>query len=179
MSRMGERLELVGDVVTLRPTVPADARRLVAMRRTDEVRRWWRGHDIEAEVADDLADDGLVQLTIEADGRIVGLVQFAEEDDPDYRHAALDIYLDPAVHRRGYATDALRTLTDYLFDQRAHHRLTIDPAADNHAAIGCYAAVGFRRVGIMRAYERSGDGSWKDGLLMEMLAGDLVDGTQP
>ena len=110
MSDMRERLELVGAAVTLRPTVPADARRLVAVRRTDEVRRWWRGNDIEAEVADDLADDGLVQLTIEAAGRIVGLVQFAEEEDPDYRHAALDVYLDPAVHRRGYATDALETL---------------------------------------------------------------------
>jgi aminoglycoside 6'-N-acetyltransferase len=98
------------------------------------------------------------------------LIQFAEEDDPDYRHASIDIYIDPTVHRQGYASDAIRTLVDYLFGERGHHRLTIDPAADNEAAIRCYTAVGFRPVGMMRSYERQADGIWADGLLMEMLA---------
>lgn len=59
-----------------------------------------------------------------------------------------------------------------LFDDRGHHRLTIDPAADNGAAIACYRKVGFRDVGVMRAYERRPDGSWADGLLLDMLATD-------
>jgi hypothetical protein len=35
--------------------------------------------------------------------------------------------------------------------------------------------VGFRPVGIMRAYERGRDGSFHDGLLMDLLAGELTD----
>jgi aminoglycoside 6'-N-acetyltransferase len=35
--------------------------------------------------------------------------------------------------------------------------------------------VGFRTVGVMRQYERSADGNWHDGLLMELLAGELTD----
>jgi len=35
--------------------------------------------------------------------------------------------------------------------------------------------VGFREVGVMREYERGIDGTWHDGLLMEMLAGDFID----
>ena len=50
----------------------------------------------------------------------------------------------------------------------------IDPAADNVAAIRCYTKVGFRPVGVMRQYERGPDGTWHDGLLMEMLADELI-----
>src|SRR5438045_7717940 len=99
------------------------------------------------------------------DGRIIGMIQFAEELDADYRHASIDLYIDPAVHRQGYATDAIRTLARFLFEERGHHRLTIDPAADNLPAINCYAKVGFKPVGTMRAYERRPDGTWADGLL--------------
>jgi aminoglycoside 6'-N-acetyltransferase len=53
--------------------------------------------------------------------------------------------------------------------------LVIDPAADNTAAIACYRKVGFRSVGVMRKYELSADGTWHDGLLMELLADELTD----
>lgn len=163
---------LRGERVTLRITVAADRPQIVAIRDTAEVRRRWQGVDLEAEFDDDLADEELHQLTIEVDGRIVGMIQFEEEEDPVYRHAAIDLYIDPSVHRRGYATDAIRTLADYLFDVRRHHRLTIDPAADNTAAIACYAKVGFRSVGVLRSYECQTDGTWADGLLMDMLISD-------
>lgn len=169
-SSPADPIDLGGTTVRPRTTVAADRDALLAIRRTPEVWARWRGDDLEAEFAEDLEDDETHRLTIETgDGRVVGLIQFAEEDDPEYRHASLDIYVDPAVHRRGYATDAIRTLVDHLFTERHHHRLTIDPAADNEAAIACYANVGFEPVGVMRAYERQADGTWGDGLLMEML----------
>ncbi len=152
--------------------------RIIGIRGTDEVARRWRGEDLEAEFVADLADPELHQFaieTIEAPGSqsasraLAGMIQFSEEQDPDYRHASIDIFVDPEMHRRGIATDAISTLVDYLLDQRGHHRLVIDPAADNTAAIACYTKAGFRPVGVMRAYERRADGSWADGLLMEML----------
>ena len=51
--------------------------------------------------------------------------------------------------------------------------LTIDPAAHNEAAIRAYERVGFVPVGIMRRYERGPDGTWHDGLLMDMLREDF------
>ena len=51
--------------------------------------------------------------------------------------------------------------------------LVIDPAAHNEAAIRCCTRAGFRPVGVMRRYERSTDGDWHDGLLMDMLASEL------
>ena len=57
-------------------------------------------------------------------------------------------------------------------DERGHHRVTIDPAVANVAAVRAYEKAGFRRVGVTRLSERDADGnSWHDSLLMELVAG--------
>ncbi|GIH27193.1 GNAT family N-acetyltransferase [Acrocarpospora phusangensis] len=166
---------LDGTLVHLRPAADADRPALIAIRSTPEVYRRWRGgDDLAAAVADDLTCDDTEVLVIEHDGRVVGAIQWGEETDPDYRHASVDLYLDPAVHGRGLGADAIRTLARHLFDHHGFHRLAIDPAADNAAAIRCYEKVGFRSVGVMRQYELGPDGTWHDGLLMDLLAGELT-----
>lgn len=166
--------QLRGALVTLRPATGADVPALVAIRATPQVRERWRGDDLTAEVTGDLADPDLHLLVVELAGRIVGGIQWYAEAEPDYRHAGIDVFLDPAVHGRGVGTDAVRTLAAHLVDDHGHHRLIIDPAADNAAAIRCYAKVGFRPVGVLRRYERGLDGSWHDGLLMDLLADELT-----
>lgn len=165
---------LHGERVTLRELRPTDRDRLRAILAEPEVARWWgasRGPD--AAVDELFSPDGHVALAIEADGEVVGSIQYAQEDEPDYRHAGIDIFVATAQHGRGLGRDAIHTLARFLFDERGHHRLTIDPAAQNERAMRAYRAVGFRPVGIMRAYERGRDGTWHDGLLMDMLLADL------
>ncbi|MDI1460628.1 GNAT family protein [Catellatospora sp. KI3] len=164
---------LHGDRVTLRPAGPDDVGALAAIRATPQVRDRWQGDDLAAEIEDDLADPDLELLAIEHGGRVVGAIQWHEETDAMYRHAGMDLYLDPEVHGRGLGSDAVRTLARHLIAERGHHRLVIDPAADNTAAIACYAKVGFRPVGVLRRYERGPDGTWHDGLLMDLLAEEL------
>jgi RimJ/RimL family protein N-acetyltransferase len=161
--------------VVLLPVIRAHAPQLQRIRRTAEVRRRWGD---EAETSSWPFDDSsAVRLTILLDGRVRGMVQYAEEDDPAYRSASIDIFVDPAVHGQGVGRDAVRTVAGYLVRARGHHRLVIDPAADNEPAIRCYASVGFRPVGVMRRYERDVDGDgWHDGLLMDLLAEELEPG---
>ncbi len=92
-----------------------------------------------------------------------------------YRHAGMDIYLDPSSHGKGIGTDAVRTMARHLIRTEGHHRLVIDPAAANSAAIRAYEKVGFRRVGVLRRYERGPDGTFHDGLLLDLLIDDLID----
>jgi aminoglycoside 6'-N-acetyltransferase len=162
---------LRGERVLLRRGRPEDTDRLFQIRNEPEVIRWWGSDDIE-EISEQFieADEGLV---IEAYGEVVGAIQYYEEDDPMYRHAGIDIFLTASRHGQGLGTEAIRLLARHLFEERGHHRLTIDPAADNAAAIRAYEKVGFRRVGIMRNYERGPDGAWHDGLLMDMLREEL------
>lgn len=171
---------LPGSSVTLRPTTSEDVTVLAAIRATTEVRSRWRGEDLPAEIAADLADEDLHLHTVEAaTGEVIGLVQYSEESDPDYRPATVDVFLDPRVHGRGLGLglDTIRTLARHLVHELGHHRLTIDPAADNETAIACYRKVGFRPVGVMRQYERTPDGSWAVGLLMDLLASEAALGS--
>jgi aminoglycoside 6'-N-acetyltransferase len=153
----------------LRPLAPEDEVPLRRIHETPEVSRWWDLPDEDFPFDEPEA----TRLTIEVDGAVEGMIQFSEELEPKYRHAGIDLFLDPALHGRGIGTEAVRRVVRHLIDERGHHRITIDPAATNAAAIRAYEKVGFQRVGIMRRYERDvgGDG-WHDGLLMELLAGE-------
>ena len=153
------------------PVTEAHVPELLRIMRTPEVAARWG----EPEPGWPLDDPGAVCFAVLVDGEVRGMVQYDEESDPEYRHASVDIFLDPAVHGRGVGQDTVRALARYLIGERGHHRLVIDPAADNTPAIRCYEKVGFRRVGVMRRYERDNDGAgWHDGLLMDLLANELT-----
>jgi aminoglycoside 6'-N-acetyltransferase len=168
-----ERLR--GDQVVLRPLRLADVEPVTAIQSQPEVARWWGPPDEDALSRQAEGHDEEKALAIELDGELVGLIQYHEEDEPDFRHATIDIFLAAHAQGRGLGTDAVWTLARYLIQERGHHRLTIDPAADNVAAIRAYEKVGFRPVGRMREYWRSPDGTWHDGLLMDLLARELSE----
>jgi aminoglycoside 6'-N-acetyltransferase len=169
---------LQGSKVRLRPAARSDIPALLPIRRSPEVYARWRGgEDLRAAIEEDLAEPGSTAYVIEFGSQVVGWIQWWAEDEPDYRFAGIDLYVDPAVHNRGLGTDAVRTVVSHLITGAGHRRFEIDPAADNLAAIHCYTKVGFRPVGIRRRYERGPDGTWHDALLMDLLADEFDDGT--
>jgi aminoglycoside 6'-N-acetyltransferase len=156
-----------GQEMVLRPLAEGDEAELLRIHMTPEVVRWW---DAPTE-SFPWDEPESTRLTIEVGGVIAGMIQCFEELEPKYRHAGIDLFLDPALHGRGLGTEAVRRVVRHLIDERGHHRVTIDPAAANAAAIRAYEKAGFKPVGILHDYERDvgGDG-WHDGLLMELLA---------
>ena len=167
-------MELRGNRVVLRPLAEEDVARLVELGADPEVARWWPG--LTPEHVGEKArgeDEGVVAFAILDEGEVAGMIQFYEEDDAEYRHAGMDLFLGVPFQDRGLGSDAVRTLARHLLEERAHHRLVIDPAAHNERAIRCYEKVGFRRVGVMREYWLDPDGVWRDGVLLDLLAGEL------
>jgi aminoglycoside 6'-N-acetyltransferase len=158
---------LRGKLVVLRPVTDDDEAALLAILDDPGVSPWWRRDSWER-----VNEEGATVFAIVIDGAPAGCIQCCEEDDPDYRSAALDIFVADAWQGRGVGGDAMRTLISHLTDVRGHHRFTVDPAAANERAVRVYEHLGFRRVGVMRAYERLADGTWRDGLLMELIAGE-------
>ena len=166
--------------MTLRPVTEADLPALLAILDEPEVARWWRRAEWER-----VDEKGAATFAIVLPGDsvepgagtrqvVAGCIQYSEETDPDYFSAAVDIFVGTAAQGRGVGPDAMRTLVAWLIEARGHHRLTVDPAADNARAIHVYEKLGFRRVGVLRRYERVEDGVWRDGLLMELSADDFV-----
>jgi aminoglycoside 6'-N-acetyltransferase len=156
--------------IVLRPLADGDASELRRIHATSEVARWW---DAPGE-SFPWDEPESTRLTIIVDGMIAGLIQFHEELEPKYRHAEIDLFLDPALHGRGLGAEAVRLVVRHLIENRGHHRIVIDPATTNVAAIRAYEKVGFNPVGVMRRSERDPDGQgWHDALLMELLAEEL------
>ena len=165
--------ELRGEKVLLRPLTADDVPRLMEIQAQPAVARWW-GTPTEQDLREKVdGAEGVVPFAIELDGEVVGLAQYHEEEDPMYRHAGIDLFLSEHVQGQSLGADAVRTLARHLVDEHGHHRLVIDPAADNAPAIRAYKKAGFRPVGVMRKYERLPGGDWHDGLLMDLLADEL------
>ena len=165
---------LPGERVILRPLRPADRADLLAVLNDPTVVAIWDTRGAENSVRELYAGEpGWTVWAIEVDGEFAGSIQATEEPDGDYDQAGIDIFMSSRFQDRGLGTDALRTLARYLIEVRGHHRLTIDPAADNARAIRSYEKIGFKPVGVMREYERGKDGTYHDGLFMDMLAAEL------
>jgi aminoglycoside 6'-N-acetyltransferase len=174
LDRHGDPIATIeGELVRLRPLVESDRAALIEVLRDPSVVEVWDTRGAEVSADELLADDEVTVFAIEVDGEFAGSIQYAEDDEPDYRHAGIDIFMSSQFQGRGLGTDAVRTLARYLLEVRGHHRLTIDPATSNARAIRTYEKVGFRPVGVMRRYERGVDQTFHDGLLMDLLAGEL------
>jgi aminoglycoside 6'-N-acetyltransferase len=165
-TRPGPPSAIAGQTVVLRPTAPAHVPVFLEILGHPEIAKWWGGYDLERVRRELLGPHG---FAIELAGEPVGLIIYREEPDPDHRHAAMDLAVHPDHHSQGLGCDAMRAMARHLFEVRDHHRVVIDPAAGNERAIRSCERAGFRRVGVMRCYERTADGTWNDALLMELL----------
>ncbi len=159
----------IGARLKLRPLAAGDEAALLRIHRTLEVARWWD----EPDERFPWDEPESTRFTVEFDDEVVGLIQFWEEREPKYRHAGVDLFIDPRLHGRGVGTEAVRRVVRLLIEERGHHRVTIDPATANTAAIRAYEKAGFTPVGVMRRSERDAEGGgWHDCLMMELLAGE-------
>ncbi len=167
-------IELRGERVVLRTLVASDASRIAELAAHPDVARWYPDatEDYLRRKAAGKPHQGFFAVVYE--GETVGFIQYHEEVSPEYHSAGIDLFLGAPYHNRGLGTDTVRTLARHLIQDLEHHRLIIDPVAHNERAIRAYEKVGFRRVGIMRQYQRDPDGTWRDGLLLDLLATELT-----
>lgn len=167
---------LDGRRVHLRALESGDVARLREILVEPSVARWW-----PPDAFDDSndPDDATVEFAICVEGELAGLIQYLEENTPRFRHAGIDLFLSGEHQGRGLGREAIAVLARHLISQRGHHRLVIDPAVANEAAIRCYQSVGFRAIGVMRRYELDHvSGKWTDSLLMDLLAEELVESSE-
>ena len=163
-------MHLTTQRLLLRAPSEGDVAPLVRILSEAEVARWWHGFD-EARVRREMLkpEPDLAFFVIEYEWDVIGAIQYSEEDDPQYRHASIDLFIDTAHRGKGFGPEAIGAVVEHLFGARGHHRIVIDPAAANTHAIHAYEKAGFTRVGVMKQYERGADGKWHDGVLMELV----------
>lgn len=145
-------IRLLGDHVVLRP---------FAEDEVDGVATRTTGGDREAAArfvsgSGSWSDrpSGLI-LAIERDERLVGEVQARGGQPsafpPGVYELGIQIY-DEADRGRGTGTDAVRTVTRYLFDDELAHRVQLSTAVDNGGMRRSAERAGFTFEGVLRSF---------------------------
>jgi RimJ/RimL family protein N-acetyltransferase len=164
---------IAGERMTLRPPVAADVAPLTAILGEPEVSRWWVGYTADR-VREEIVESGAA-LVIDIDHRAAGAIFLYPQNDPEYRHTVIHLFLGADWYRQRYGAEALSLAIRYLATL-GHHRFTLDPNVNNEPAIRSYERLGFRRVGVLREYQLRPEGHWEDGLLMDLVLSDFADG---
>ncbi len=88
--------------------------------------------------------------------------------DTDGCQAEVGFSLSPPFHGKGYATEAVRAMMDYLFTKRALHRLYASVDPDNGPSIRLLEKLGFRfEAHFIKSYRMRG--GWYDDVIYGIL----------
>ncbi|WP_128223552.1 GNAT family N-acetyltransferase [Halobacteriaceae archaeon SHR40] len=143
-----------GDTVELRPVEESDVAFLQRLVNHPRVRAGIGNSDPisraeEAAWIESTAEDDDIHLLICVDGDPVGsLGLFIER--PTWGTAEVGYSLMPDHWNNGYATDALRRLCAYGFDERRLHKIVGRAYETNPASSRVLEKVGFEQEGVLR-----------------------------
>ena len=155
-----------GEDVRLRPIERDDLSFLSEHRNDPQVWRslgWPKPENHRQEVAffeDTVCDDQSTHLLVVVDDRPVGMVSFNGEDT-DHDSAELGYWIAPSEQGNGYATDAVRTLVEYGFQQRGFHRIEARVFEGNDASRAVLERLGFTHEATIRESQWIG-GEYRD-----------------
>lgn len=119
-------------------------------------------------------DEGRHSFTIyeRTTGRAIGNCGLHEVDLAN-RRALVGIMIgEPDARGRGYGTEAMRLLLDYVFTVLGMHSVMLTVHEYNEAGRRCYAKVGFREIG-RRRQSRWFSGRFWDEISMDILASEF------
>ena len=154
---MANELTLIGEIVTLIPMTVADKDAFFQLAtQSDGSDFWYDAKQKASRTKDKFFSDwteGYFNLEKVNDGqcfwifvadRRIGQVNYNEIDTQNMK-TELDIIIGRnADMGHGYGTDALRTLTKYLFEMLHLHKIWIEARASNDRAIKAYKKAGFQ-----------------------------------
>lgn len=106
-----------------------------------------------------------------SDGEEVGWIAHYTAS-PNFGWTEIGVAICPEHRRRGYASEAVTILTDYLFLSREVNRVQGVADTDNGASIRVFERAGYTREGTLRKSLWDRDGKWGDGTLLSILRED-------
>lgn len=111
---------------------------------------------------------GQTFMIVRVDGaQPVGRVSFGRYNSHN-RSAHVECVVDPDERKEGFATEGIRLLCAYLFNQRGMNKVWGCVSIDNQAGIALCDTAGFHKEGTLRQHYFY-EGDYHDGLLYAML----------
>ncbi|GAA3060546.1 GNAT family N-acetyltransferase [Actinokineospora globicatena] len=178
-------MTLIGERVRLRAIEPEDADAFWRWHHDEHAMRWMGTSYPEsraqlrkrfADFAPNSYERCRFAIETTAESRLVGYIALRDAH-PESGRAELDIYLgDPDTWNKGYATEALRLMCHWGFEDMRLHAIQLSVVVDNEAAIHLYRKLGFVEEGRLREVHRR-DGRLHDMYVMSLLATEFAAST--
>jgi diamine N-acetyltransferase len=117
----------------------------------------------------DLFTEGQIRLIIErkADSQTVGIIDLYDFA-PLHSHAAVGIVILSSFRKKGYATEALKLLCDYVYRFLHLKQLYAYMAVDNQACLRLFSSCGFAECGRLKEWLHSENG-YKDVAMVQRI----------
>lgn len=171
---------LTVDELVLRPWRPADAPEVLAVLQDPEIARWvtipqpFLQADSEAFIQNSLTmwRDGTgapFAIVDAATDRLLGAVT---RFGPEGHQATFGLWLAPEARGRGVGTRALRLVADWTFATTAAIRLDTFIMVGNEPSNRMVERAGFRREGVLRAWDLHHGGVPVDCVVYSRIRGD-------
>lgn len=139
---------IFGDSVELRSVKENDFELLFGWLNDPEVYRWWGGMPIDSDVIRQkylgLRRPQVDSFIIEVTGVPIGYAQRHQTRDDE---GDVDLFIVPEMRGRGYGSDAVRALIEFLTQHEGWKRITVDPEPGNSLAQHFWRSEGFVETG--------------------------------
>ncbi|MTW84539.1 GNAT family N-acetyltransferase [Virgibacillus dakarensis] len=138
-----------------------------------------RDNSFDLEKVDDKfynCNDDVSRCIIEFEGKDLGYIQYYRFDEmtskiDDYSEKEIIYGIDqfigePDYWNRGIGTLLVKSMVEYLIEQKQADRVVMDPQVQNERALKCYEKCGFNKVRILPEHEFH-EGKYRDCWLIE------------
>ena len=95
--------------------------------------------------------DQNLAFAIEADGKLIGSISATRCANIHFRTAELGYYLGESYWGKGFATEAVRQICDYIYRNTDIIRIFAEPFAYNTASCRVLEKAGFQLEGLLRS----------------------------
>lgn len=95
--------------------------------------------------------DQNIAFAIEADGKLIGSISATRCGNIHFRTAELGYYLGEPYWGKGYATEAVRQICNYVFQNTDILRIFAEPFAYNRASCRVLEKAGFQLEGVLHS----------------------------
>lgn len=88
---------------------------------------------------------------------------------PNFGWPEIGIAVSPEHRNKGYGSEAVGLITDYLFLSRDTNRVQSVADSDNLASVRIFEKAGFAREGVLRGALWNREGKWADGVMLSQV----------
>lgn len=110
----------------------------------------------------------MIDLKTSETTKTIGIIDLFDFD-PHHSRVGLGILIKEDKHKqKGYASNSIEVLLDYVFNTLLVHQVYCNIAIDNKASLKLFKKLGFEIIGLKKDWLKTNEG-WKDEYILQLI----------